>query len=49
MGDLHRHGTDGVAWLSCSHVFHADCIGAHPACHLLGPYIVCQQGKLSRG
>ena len=34
MGDLHRHGTDGVAWLSCSHVFHADCIGAHPACSL---------------
>ena len=28
MGDLHRRGTEGVAWLSCSHVFHVECIGA---------------------
>ncbi|DBA90568.1 TPA: RING finger protein 32, variant 2 [Trebouxia sp. C0004] len=42
LGALDRHGSQGVAWLSCTHVYHVDCIslfeafemsrGSQPSC-----------------
>ena len=34
LGPLERHGSKGVAWLSCTHVYHVDCIGAFEAFEL---------------
>ncbi|KAL3144147.1 hypothetical protein ABBQ32_003936 [Trebouxia sp. C0010 RCD-2024] len=34
LGALQRHGSEGVAWLSCTHVYHTDCISTFEAFEL---------------